>query len=80
MGRCLLHAPCSDLCLSSQAQGAKSLGSATDANVNSEENALSILWSVVKACSRSGTRYAPGVQVRPPIPTFSCHSRRCSIL
>ena len=86
MGKCLLHASCSDLCLSSQAQGAKSLGSATDANVNSEENALRILWSVVKACSRSGIQdmhrvhrwsllYPPSVATAGGIP--SCE--HCSL-
>ena len=46
-GQCLLHASCSDLCFVVTGKGATSQGSAADADVNSEEKALRILWSVV---------------------------------
>ena len=77
MGKCLLHAQCSDLCLSSQTRGSKSLGSATDANVNMERNTND---SVV--CGVKG--YAQGAPVEPPMPAFrgmpSCHfSVVCSL-
>ena len=50
--------------LSSQTRGSKSLGSATDANVNMYRNPKDSVVCGMKGC-------APGTQMEPPIPTFS---------
>ena len=50
--------------LSSQTRGSKSLGSATDANVNMYRNPKDSVVCGMK-------EYAHGTQMKPPIPTFS---------